>query len=122
MIFPLRKHNATGLKPNGSSIDPGNNDNPLLNPEVPKKFSISQNYPNPFNPVTTIQFRVPSLKFVKIVVYDILGREVKVLVNEIKSAGKHSVTFDASSLSSGVYFYKMTAGEFTNVKRMVLVK
>lgn len=118
----MRKHNATGLKPNGSSIDPGNNDNPLLNPEVPKKFSISQNYPNPFNPVTTIQFRVPSLKFVKIVVYDMLGREVKTLVNEVKSPGKYVVSFDASGLSSGVFFYRMTAGGFSSTKKLVLIQ
>ena len=89
---------------------------------TPKEFTLSQNYPNPFNPVTNIQFQVQSLKLVKLIVYDMLGREVKVLVNEIKSPGKYIVSFDASSLSSGVYFYKMTAGEFTNVKRMVLVK
>ncbi len=89
---------------------------------TPEKYELGQNYPNPFNPVTNIQFQVPSLKFVKLVVYDLLGREVKTLVNEIKSPGKYIVSFDASSLSSGVYFYKMTAGEFTNVKRMVLVK
>ena len=96
---------------------------------TPEKYELSQNYPNPFNPVTNIQFQVPVCHscggrnpHIIIKVYDMLGREVITLVNEYKSPGKYIVSFDASGLSSGVYFYKMTAGEFTNVKRMVLIK
>jgi len=91
-------------------------------PEQPKDFSLKQNYPNPFNPITNIQFQVQSSRFVKLIVFDFLGREVKTLVNEYKQPGKYVVSFDASGLSSGVYFYKLTAGEFSDVKRMVLIK
>jgi hypothetical protein len=86
------------------------------------KYELLQNFPNPFNPITNIQYQIVNQGMVTLKVYDILGREVKVLVNEIKNPGKFIVSFDASSLSSGIYFYKLTAGEFTNVKRMVLVK
>ena len=90
--------------------------------QAPKLFSLSQNYPNPFNPVTSIKYQIPKNTFVTIKVYDILGKEVRTLVNEVKSAGNYSIMFDASSLSSGVYFYKISAGEFSDVKRMVLIK
>ena len=106
----------SGIKNTESKKSVNNN---IITPET---YELSQNYPNPFNPATNIQFQVPSLKFVKLIVYDMLGREVKTLINEIKSPGKYVVSFDASGLSSGVYFYKMTAGEFTNVKRMILIK
>jgi len=89
---------------------------------VPDKYSLAQNYPNPFNPVTSIKYQIPKNTFVTIKIYDILGKEVRTLVNEVKSAGNYSVMFDASSLSSGVYFYKISAGEFSDVKRMVLIK
>lgn len=92
------------------------------NNQIPKLFSLSQNYPNPFNPVTNIKYQIPINTFVTVKVYDILGKEVKTLVNEFKSVGNYSVLFDASSLASGIYFYKMSAGEFSDVKRMVLVK
>ena len=90
--------------------------------EIPKEYSLSQNYPNPFNPVTNIQFKVASSKFVKLVVYDLLGRQVKTLVNEYKQAGIYQVSYNAEGLSSGIYFCRMTAGEFSDVKRMVLVR
>ncbi len=89
---------------------------------IPEKYELSQNYPNPFNPVTTIQFQVPSLKFVKLVVYDLLGREVKTLVNEYKQAGSYIVSFDGSKLSSGIYFYRLESGDYVQVRRMVLIK
>ena len=85
-------------------------------------YELKQNYPNPFNPVTNIQYQIVNQGMVSLKVYDMLGREVKTLVNEIKSPGKYIVSFDASSLSSGVYFYKISAGEFSDVKRMVLIK
>lgn len=90
--------------------------------ESPYAFSLSQNYPNPFNPVTMINFSIPQKGLVTIKVYDITGKEVRTLVNEIKDAGSNSVVFDASSLSSGVYFYNIVSGGFTDTKKMVLVK
>jgi len=95
--------------------------NPLSN-ELPAKFDLKQNYPNPFNPATGIRFSVPHNEFVNIKVYDILGKEVVTLLNENKEAGTYEVNFNASTLSSGVYFYKMTAGKFSSIKRMVVLK
>ncbi|MFH2033009.1 MAG: T9SS type A sorting domain-containing protein, partial [Bacteroidota bacterium] len=85
-------------------------------------YQLFQNYPNPFNPKTVIKFQVPSSMFVKLHVYDILGREAKTLVNEYKSSGIYEVSFDASSLASGLYFYKLTAGNFSQTKKMLLLK
>jgi hypothetical protein len=100
-------------------------------------FSLSQNYPNPFNPSTKISFKIPSpeaessprrgwlkagVGLVTLKVYDITGKEVAVLVNETLQPGTYEVTFDGSGLTSGVYFYKLHAGEFMETKRMVLIK
>jgi hypothetical protein len=74
-------------------------------------FQLFQNYPNPFNPVTTIRYTLPKSEFVTLKIYDILGREVAVLVNERQTAGSYSIRFDANQLSSGLYFYKITAGD-----------
>ncbi len=93
-----------------------------ISTEVPKVFSLSQNYPNPFNPTTNIMFGVPKNSMVTIKVYDLLGREVAVLLNEQKQAGTYQVDFNAASLSSGVYFYRMEAGTFADIKRMVVIK
>ena len=89
---------------------------------VPDKYSLSQNYPNPFNPVTKINFAIPKSGFVTLKVYDVLGREVSTLVNEIKNAGTYKVDFNASNLSSGMYFYKVSVNGFTDVKKMMLIK
>ena len=89
---------------------------------VPKKYDISQNYPNPFNPVTKINFDLPENGLVNIRLYDMLGREVAVLVNEVRNAGYYTVQFDASKLSSGIYFYKMNAGKFSGIKKMAVIK
>jgi serine protease len=89
---------------------------------LPKKYELMQNYPNPFNPVTKIQFAIPQNDNVNLRVYDVLGREVMTLVNEKLSAGYYEFSFDGSALSSGLYFYRMTTGSYTNIKRMVLVK
>ncbi len=89
----------------------------------PDGFILAQNYPNPFNPSTTISFSIPSAGFTSLKVYDVLGNEVVSLVNEEKPAGKHEVRFNASSsLTSGTYFYRLSAGSFTEVKKMILVK
>ena len=84
--------------------------------------SLTGNYPNPFNPSTKIQYTIPRRQNVKIVVYDIIGKEISVLVNEIKSAGQYEVEFNASHLSSGIYFCRMQTGSFMSVKKMILMK
>ncbi|HEY5535566.1 MAG TPA: M20/M25/M40 family metallo-hydrolase [Ignavibacteria bacterium] len=89
---------------------------------IPKSFELKQNYPNPFNPVTKINYAVPRAEFVTIKIFDILGREVSTLINGKLEAGFYTFDFDASSLSSGVYLYKMNAGSFEKTMRMVVVK
>jgi hypothetical protein len=90
--------------------------------EIPSEFTLRQNYPNPFNPATNINFSITKADFVKLVVYDITGREISMLVNEQLTAGSYNVDFDASQLPSGTYFYRLTAGEFTETKKMILIK
>jgi hypothetical protein len=83
---------------------------------------LSQNYPNPFNPITTISFSIPSSGFTTLKVYDILDNEVATLVNEEKPAGNYKVSFDASSLSSGIYFYRLRADSFIETRKIILSK
>ena len=90
--------------------------------ELPTDYSLSQNYPNPFNPSTKIEFRIPKAGLVSLKIYDLLGREVKTLVSEEMQAGNYTISFDASSLSSGIYFYTLNTGEFISTKKMVLLK
>jgi hypothetical protein len=85
-------------------------------------FSLDQNYPNPFNPSTNFGFRIADFGFVSLKVYDVLGNEVATLVNEEKDAGEYKIQFNAANLSSGVYFYKLTAGNFTATKKMILLR
>lgn len=92
------------------------------NSEIPKYYGLSQNYPNPFNPSTKITYSVPKSGNVLISVFDMLGREAATLVNETKEAGIHSIDFNAANLSSGIYFYRIDAGSFTDVKKMMLIK
>jgi hypothetical protein len=87
-----------------------------------KEFKLSQNYPNPFNPSTKIDYTVPFSSKISIKIFDMTGREISTLVNETKEAGSYTVNFNASSLSSGVYFYKLSAGSFEQTMKMVLVK
>jgi hypothetical protein len=86
------------------------------------EYSLSQNYPNPFNPSTSIKFSIPKAGFVKLVVFDILGREAAILVNEFKNLGQYSADFNASHLASGIYFYRIEAGDFTQTKKMLMIK
>jgi predicted GH43/DUF377 family glycosyl hydrolase len=88
----------------------------------PKAFTLSQNYPNPFNPTTVVSYQLPAVGDVKLVVYDVLGREVAILVNERKSPGRYTVQFNASGLASGVYFCRLTAGMFVQTRKMTLVR
>jgi photosystem II stability/assembly factor-like uncharacterized protein len=95
-------------------------ENPSSN--VPSNYSLEQNYPNPFNPTTTINFSLPKASDVSLKVYDALGNEVMSLVSGFKNEGTHSVVLDASGLSSGMYFYKLQAGNFTATKKLTLIK
>lgn len=99
---------------NPTSIQPNTN--------TPDEYSLSQNYPNPFNPSTKLEFGISNFGFVSLKVYDVLGNEVKTLINENKPAGRYTVTFDGSNLSSGIYFYKLESGSFIETKRMILLK
>jgi hypothetical protein len=92
------------------------------NSGIPENFLLSQNYPNPFNPSTVISYQLPVSGNVMLKVFDILGNEVATLVNEEKSAGNYEVIFNAASLSSGTYFYRLSAGSFIEVKKMILIK
>jgi hypothetical protein len=104
-----------------SSIITGNrNDN--NNQQTVETFQLSQNYPNPFNPSTRISYSIPKTGYVSLKVYDILGREVATLVNGYQQANQYSVNFDASKLASGIYLYKLKAGDFVQTKKMILMK
>jgi len=93
---------------------------------VPTRFALEQNYPNPFNPSTKIKYHLSRLSKVKLEIYDVLGRNVKTLVNKTQNAGDYQITFDASQLSSGIYFYRLSANSgtsnFTSVKKMILLR
>lgn len=90
--------------------------------EIPKVFALYQNFPNPFNPVTNINFDIPKVSMTRVTVYDILGKEIDVPVNQVLAAGKYNISFNADKLASGVYFYKIEAGNFIDKKKMIVVK
>jgi len=102
-----------GLQPTSAVETSSNN---------PDKFNLFQNYPNPFNPTTKIKFTIPQTGFTSLKVYDVLGKEITTLVNEELSAGEYEVDFDANTLTSSVYFYRLRAGEFIQTKKMILIK
>ncbi len=89
---------------------------------APAKFELAQNYPNPFNPSTTIKYALPKSSLVRLTVFNILGEEVAVLVNETKQAGIHTVNFDASNLNSGMYVYRIETNNSVQSKKMLLLK
>jgi subtilisin-like proprotein convertase family protein len=89
---------------------------------IPVKYELSQNYPNPFNPTTNIKYQIANNSFVSLKIYDILGKEITTLVNENQKAGEYLAVFNTSGLASGVYFYKLVAGDFTEIKKMILIK
>ncbi|MFI5144159.1 MAG: SBBP repeat-containing protein [Ignavibacteria bacterium] len=93
-----------------------------ISEEIPKEYKLYNNYPNPFNPSTSITFDLPKSEYVKLSVYDLLGREVEIILSEKLNAGKYRVDWNAGSYPSGVYFYKLVSDDFTDVKKMVLVK
>jgi len=118
-IISKRVMNQTGsilIKSNGK------NEFTIESEALPKQFALYQNYPNPFNPQTRIDYSLPEAAHVKLVIYDVVGREVAKIVDEVQEAGYKSVTFDASALPSGVYYYRLQAGTFTDVKKMLLLK
>ena len=102
---------------NGGFTNVGNQNN--LSPRI---YKLNQNYPNPFNPLSTIGYQIPKSGFISIKVYNILGREVATLVNEEKPAGTYEVHFNGENFSSGIYFYKLKAGNYSSIKKMVLIK
>nr|WP_051069697.1 T9SS type A sorting domain-containing protein [Gracilimonas tropica] len=104
-----------------SNSQPKNTSN-AIDFETPLQFNLSQNYPNPFNPITHIQYGLPASGFVKLEVFNIKGQKVATLLDERKSAGLHKVTFDASNLASGLYIYRIQAGNHVETKRFILIK
>jgi hypothetical protein len=93
-----------------------------LSENTPKEFNLYQNYPNPFNPATVISYSVAENSFISLNVYDVLGNEIIELVSEVKEPGTYSVSFDASALSSGIYFYRLKANGYSVTKKMILAK
>ena len=89
---------------------------------LPTEFRLEQNFPNPYNPSTTIQYVIKERSSVELVLFDVLGREVEVLVNEEQDAGFYKVNFNAGRLASGIYFYRLQAGSFVDTKKMILLK
>ena len=90
--------------------------------EMPRSFGLSQNYPNPFNPNSDIRYQVSGSRSVRLSVFDLLGREIAVLVDEVKGPGTYTVRFDGSGFASGVYYYRLTAGGFVETRKMILAK
>jgi hypothetical protein len=91
-------------------------------PGVPVEYSIAQNYPNPFNPTTTIEYTLPATGFVTLKIYNVLGQEVRTLVNDRQESGRYTIRFDASSLASGMYLYRIESGKFIQSRKMLLLK
>src|SRR5512140_1287869 len=113
LVYPFRSPLSSGIQASGEK-------------DLPTTYDLSQNYPNPFNPLTIIKYTIagaggqdPGASNTRLVVYDLLGREVATLVNERKAAGKYEVSFDASGLASGVYVYRLTAGSFVQSRKMI---
>jgi len=101
---------------------PDEYENSNLETGIPNQYQLEQNYPNPFNPTTDVQYAICDVSHVILKVFDVLGREIATLVNEVKEPGEYRVTWNAEGIPSGVYFYKMTATEFTDVKKMLMIK
>jgi hypothetical protein len=89
---------------------------------IPISHALGQNYPNPFNPVTSIRYQLPEQCHVNLKIFDVLGREITTLVNEQKEAGEYNVIWNAEGIFSGVYFYRMTAGSFSETKKLLLLR
>ncbi|MFA7420833.1 MAG: T9SS type A sorting domain-containing protein [Melioribacteraceae bacterium] len=109
----LQKVSVTGTTTGGTAVEETG---------IPVEFNLNQNFPNPFNPATKISFSLPKEGFTKLVVYDLLGKEVSILVKDKLNAGAHSINFDAKNLPSGVYLYALTSGNYSSTKKMILIK
>jgi hypothetical protein len=120
----VRKATITGKTP--QYIKPSNLINGIntTNTEIPKELVLHQNYPNPFNPTTVISYELPVSSMVQLKVYTIVGKEIVTLVNQYQQAGTHNVLFDSQkySLSSGIFFYRITAGNYSNLMKMIYLK
>ena len=103
-------------------IKTGVDRNILSDNAFPVSYSLDNNYPNPFNPTTSIEFSLPRSGLTEIIIFDIRGREIERLVNSRMAAGKYKVKWDASNVSSGIYFYRLQAGDFVQTRKMVLLK
>ncbi|MFI5143987.1 MAG: SBBP repeat-containing protein [Ignavibacteria bacterium] len=110
------QESVNGQEPEHNNISGKNSE------QITTEFQLSQNYPNPFNPTTLINYQIPADEFVELKVYDVLGKEVSTLVNEFKRAGTYKINFNGTALESGVYFYRIKAGNFIDIKKMILVK
>jgi hypothetical protein len=124
-LAKIRAKDAIGFySTNFSYVPVGVKDNPQS--QLPNEYSLSQNFPNPFNPSTTIKYEIGETRRgaqnVKLIVYNMLGQEVATLVNKLQKAGNYEVNFDASNLSSGIYYYQLVSGNFATVKKMILLK
>jgi hypothetical protein len=121
---------GSGINPPGGTTSPstffqyvvGTTSVVVTNTDVPKEFKLFNNYPNPFNPTTDIKYDLPKSGYVSLKIYDINGKLIKELVNQIQIAGSYKARFDASGFSSGIYFYQFTAGEFKAQNKMLLIK
>jgi N-acetylneuraminic acid mutarotase len=118
----LQQQIASGIVPQGNNLYKVGDKNLMGSADLPTEFELFQNYPNPFNPTTKIKYQLPVQSFVTLKVYDVLGNEIAILVNEEKPVGSYEIDFKASSLPSGIYFYKLQAGSFLQIKKMVLLK
>ena len=118
-ITEIHEDNNKGYAILGSTSVTGVEDEDYI---LPEDYILYQSYPNPFNPTTTIKYSIPNSGAVSLKIFDILGREVEVLLDEYRSAGTYSVEFNASRFASGVYFYQIHSGNFIETKKMVLMK
>jgi len=127
VIGQVYYYKVSALDHSGNESNPSNEVSMMITDiaddgSLPTDFNLYQNYPNPFNPSTTISFDLPSSEFVTLTLYDVLGKQVATLVNEVRNAGRYDIRFDAGYLSSGMYFYKISAGNFNQIKKFILMK
>ena len=120
--FPSGKIAASDMKTGLYVLKVGNSVGVNENNSLVNDYRLNQNYPNPFNPVTTISYELPSAGFVKLEIFDMLGNTITTLVNEKQNAGRYDVNWNAADYSSGIYFYKLSSGDFKDTKRMILLK
>lgn len=118
--YPLRARNVGVADANNVTVYIHSSDQYIT--IIPVEFSLSQNYPNPFNPTTTIKFGIPKETKVILKVYDVLGKEISTIVNQKLEPGYYKYEWDASRFASGVYFYRIEAGSFVNIKKMMILK